>query len=231
MKNSDKAQQVAQEVIARAFVFLLGILIILLAGTVTGLLGSAVGAMFIGLAALWFIFVSFAHYFFRDPDPSVPAGPNLIISPGHGKVDVIDETTEPEFMGGPCQRISIFLSVFDVHVQNAPVDGRAAFFKYKQGQFLNALRTDCASVNENVLIGFEPKTRRTEKLGVRLVAGVIARRIVPWVAAGQEVARGERISLIQFGSRVEVYLPRSAKIKIKLGDRVVAGETVIAVFE
>ena len=71
-----------------------------LAGTVTGLLGSAVGAMFIGLAALWFIFVLFAHYFFRDPDPCVPAGPNLIVSPGHGKVDVIDETAEPEFMGG-----------------------------------------------------------------------------------------------------------------------------------
>jgi phosphatidylserine decarboxylase len=231
MKNSDKAQQVAQEVIARAFVFLLGILIILLAGTVTGLLGSAVGAVFIGLLALWIIFVAFAHYFFRDPDPCVPAGPNLIVSPGHGKVDVIDETTEPEFMGGPCQRISIFLSVFDVHVQNAPVDGRVAFFKYKQGQFLNALRTDCASVNENVLIGFEPKARRADKLGVRLVAGVIARRIVPWVAAGEEVARGERISLIQFGSRVEVYLPRSAKIKVKLGDRVVGGESVIAVSE
>ena len=73
----------------------------------------------------------------------MPAGPNLIVSPGHGKVDVIDETTEPEFMGGPCQRISIFLSVFDVHVQNAPVDGRVAFFKYKPGQFLNAMRTDC----------------------------------------------------------------------------------------
>jgi phosphatidylserine decarboxylase len=216
---------------ARAFVLLLGILIVLLAATVTRFLGSAVGAMFIGLAALWTIFVFFAHYFFRDPDPCVPAGANLIVSPGHGKVDVIDEMTEPEFLGGPCQRISIFLSVFDVHVQNAPVEGRAAFFKYKQGQFVNALRTDCASVNENVLIGFEPKGRPAEKLGVRLVAGVIARRIVPWVAAGDDVTRGERISLIQFGSRVEVYLPRSAKIKIKLGDRVVGGETVIAVFE
>ena len=231
MKHSDKTQQAAQDLIARAFVLLLGILIVLLAGTVTGLLGSAVGAMFMSLAALWIIFVSFAHYFFRDPDPCVPPGPNLIVSPGHGKVDVIDETTEPEFMGGPCQRLSIFLSVFDVHVQNAPIDGRAAFFKYKRGQFLNALRTDCASVNENVLIGFEPKGRPANKLGVRLVAGLIARRIVPWVAAGDEVARGERISLIQFGSRVEVYLPRAAKIKVKLGDRVVGGETVLAIFE
>jgi phosphatidylserine decarboxylase len=195
------------------------------------LIGSFLAVISAGLIVLWILFVPFTLYFFRDPEPRVPAGADLVISPGHGKVDVIDETTEPEFMGGPCQRISIFLSVFDVHVQNAPVDGRVAFFKYKQGRFLNALRTECASVNENALIGFVPKERPREKLGVRLVAGVIARRIVPWVAEGHEVARGERIGLIQFGSRVEVYLPQSARIKIKLGDRVVGGETIVAVFE
>ena len=231
MKHSGKAQQAAQELIVRAFVLLLGILILLLAGTVTRLFGSAVGAMFIGLAVLWFLFVLFTHYFFRDPDPRVPVDAGALVSPAHGKVDVIDETAEPEFMGGPCRRISIFLSVLDVHVQYAPMDGRVAILKHKPGQYLNALRTDCASVNENVLLGFAPTGRPNDKVGVRLVAGVIARRIVPWAAAGDEVTRGERISLIQFGSRVEVYLPRSAKIKVRLGDKVVGGETVIAAFE
>ena len=81
------------------------------------------------LVALWGLFTVFTFYFFRDPDPLVPAGPNLVISPGHGKVDVIDVTTEPDHLGGECQRISIFLSVFDIHVQNAPVTGRVAYFK------------------------------------------------------------------------------------------------------
>ena len=227
MKHSGKAWQAALRLIvwataAGGVVLCVGIL---------GNVGSTVFAILLGLIALWVLFIIFTFCFFRDPEAKVPTGPNLVVSPAHGKVDVIDETTEPEFIGGPCRRISIFLSVFDVHVQNAPVEGRIAFFKYKRGQFLNALRTECAAVNENVLIGFAPKERPGEKLGVRLVAGVIARRIVPWVAAGDEVARGERISLIQFGSRVELYLPRSASIRIKLGDKVIGGETVIAVFE
>jgi phosphatidylserine decarboxylase len=134
-------------------------------------------------------------------------------------------------MGGECQRISIFLSVIDVHVQNAPVGGKIVYFKYTLGQFLNALQTECASCNENVLIGFEATEPPGVKVGIRLIAGVIARRIVPWVKAGDEVARGERISLIQFGSRVDVYLPLNARIKSKLHDHVVGGETVIAAFE
>ena len=146
-------------------------------------------------------------------------------------MDVIDTTTEPEFMGGECQRISIFLSVIDVHVQNAPVTGRVAFFKHTPGQYLNAMKTESAQFNENVLIGFDSAEPRGEKIGVRLIAGLIARRIVPWVTENDAVQRGERISLIQFGSRVDVYLPLRAKIKVKLGDRVVGGETVIAAFD
>ena len=93
------------------------------------------------------------------------------------------------------------------------------------------MRTECAACNENALIGIEAAEPRGIKVGVRLIAGVLARRIVAWVAPGDEVARGERISLIQFGSRAELYLPASARIKVKLGDRVVGGETVIAAFE
>ena len=166
-----------------------------------------------------------------DPKPRVPAGANLVVSPGHGKVDVIDTVTEPLFMGGECQRVSMFLSVFDVHVQNAPVGGKVAFFKYTTGQLLNAMKAESAAFNENVLLGFEAADPHGQKIGVRLIAGVIARRIVPFVQAGDEVARGQRISLIQFGSRADVYLPPGAKIKVKLGDHVTGGQTVIAGFE
>src|SRR5476649_1966947 len=183
------------------------------------------------LFGLWIIFALFTFYFFRDPDPMTPTGANLVISPGHGKVDVIDTTTEPVFMGGECQRISIFLSVFDVHVQNAPVTARVAYFKHTPGQYLNAMRTDSAQFNENVLIGLEAMEPHGEKIGVRLIAGLIARRIIPWVEENSGVQRGERISLIQFGSRVDVYLPLRAKIKVKLGDKVVGGATVLAQFE
>jgi phosphatidylserine decarboxylase len=140
----------------------------------------------------------------------------------------MDTTIEPHFMGGECQRISIFLSVIDVHVQNAPVTGKVSFFKYSMGQFLNALRTDCSEHNENVLLGFEASEPAGLRMAVRLVAGVLARRIVPFVQQGEEVRKGERISLIQFGSRADVYLPLNVRLKVKVGDRVVGGETVLA---
>jgi len=99
------------------------------------------------------------------------------------------------------------------------------------GQFLNALKTESALHNENVLIGFESTDPPGQKIGIRLIAGVIARRIVPFVQQGEEVKRGERISLIQFGSRADIYLPMSAKIRVKMGDHVTGGETILAVFE
>jgi len=202
---------------------------------VAAFLGKVIGGFILGiagvLAGIWVLFALFTFYFFRDPDPMVPTGKNLVIAPGHGKVDAIDTTTEPDFMGGECQRISIFLSVFNIHVQNAPLTARVACFKHTPGQYLNALNADSARFNENVLIGLESMAPPGEKVGVRLIAGLIARRIVPWVQANDPVQRGERISLIQFGSRVDVYLSHNAKIKVKLGDKVIGGETVIASFE
>ena len=144
---------------------------------------------------------------------------------------MIDTTTEPEYIGGECQRVSIFLSVIDVHVQYAPVTARVAHFKHTPGQYLNAMKAESAQFNENVFIGFDASEPRGEKIGVRLIAGLIARRIVPWIKESDAVKRGERISLIQFGSRVDIYLPRRAKIKVKLNDRVIGGETVIAAFD
>jgi len=207
------------------------VLLVPVAGFLATLIGSAMVVFSGVLILLWVLFALFTLYFFRDPTARVPGGADLVVSPAHGRVDVIDTVTEPQFMGGECQRISMFLSVMNVHVQNAPVGGKIAYFKYTEGQFLNAMRTECAACNENALIGIEAAEPRGIKVGVRLIAGVLARRIVAWVAPGDEVARGERISLIQFGSRAELYLPASARIKVKLGDRVVGGETVIAAFE
>jgi phosphatidylserine decarboxylase len=208
-------------------------LVVVLAGSY---LAEHVGAFVLdylawGLVSIWVLFTGFTFYFFRDPDPLTPTGKDLVVSPGHGKVDVIDTTTEPDFMGGECRRVSIFLSVIDVHVQNAPVTGRVALFKHTPGQYLNAMRADSAKFNENVLIGLDSGEPAGEKIGMRLIAGLIARRIVPWVAQNDTVQRGERVSLIQFGSRVDVYLPMRAKIRVKLGDRVKGVETVIASFD
>ena len=208
---------------------------VVLALLAAAFLGKVIGSVvleFSGvLLALWALFALFTFYFFRDPDPMVPTGKNLVIAPGHGKVDAIDTTIEPDFMGGECQRVSIFLSVIDIHVQNSPVTARVAYFKHTPGQYLNALNADSAKFNENVLLGLESVEPPDEKIGVRLIAGLIARRIVPWVQQNDPVQRGERISLIQFGSRVDVYLSHNAKIKVELGDKVVGGETVIASFD
>jgi phosphatidylserine decarboxylase len=225
VKHSGKAAQSALILIGLSGMAVLVLLAV-------AFLGKVIGSFVLGLAGvlivLWALFVIFTFYFFRDPDPAMPVGKNLVLAPGHGKVDTIDTTTEPEFLGGECQRISIFLSVFDVHVQNAPLLGRIAYFKHSPGQYLNAMRADCSKYNENVLIGIEAGEPMGVKIGVRLIAGLIARRIVPWVAQNDIVQRGERISLIQFGSRVDVYLPQSAKIKVQLGDRVVGGESILA---
>ncbi len=228
MKHSGRATKAAFKLI---LISLITVGVILAIGVIAVIAGTLVLSFAWVLIALWIFFALFTLYFFRDPTARVPTGANLVLSPGHGKVDVIDTTTEPLFMGGECQRISIFLSVIDIHVQNAPVSGKVSFFKYSVGQFLSALKTECATCNENVLLGFEASEPPGAKVGVRLLAGVLARRIVPFVQLGDEVARGDRISLIQFGSRAEVYLPRNAKIKVKLNDHVVGGETVLAIFE
>ena len=225
MKHSGKALSAALQMVGRTLLWLLGVLLI---GLLAKFLATFVSLVAGTLVVLWVIFCGFTFWFFRDPDPKVPTAANAIVAPGHGKVDVIDETTEMEFMGGPCQRVSIFLSVVDIHVQQSPIAGRVAYLKHKPGLFLNALRTDSAAHNENVLIGFESSEQPGEKIGVRLITGLIARRIIPWVQVGDTSTRGERISLIQFGSRVNLYLPLTAKVVVKLGDRVVGGETIIA---
>jgi phosphatidylserine decarboxylase len=227
MKNSGKAAKAAQRLLLWTFLALAAL-------AAMGLLAVFVGPVMVtvatGMFFVWVPFAIFTLYFFRDPDPEVPTATGLVVSPGHGKVDVIDVVHEPRFMQGECRRVSIFLSVFNVHVQNAPVSGKVVFFKYTEGKFLNALKTESAQHNENILVGITAADPQGEKVGVRLITGLIARRLVPWIAEGDVIERGERISLIQFGSRVDVYLPMSATITVQLGDRAVGGETVLATF-
>jgi len=222
MKHGGKAMQSAVKLLLLAVV-ILGVLAVglRLVGVPVGWTLGAVLTPFVGFAL-------FTLYFFRDPTAQVPPGAGLVVAPGHGKVDIIDEIDEPAVMGGRCRRVSIFLSVFNVHVQQAPVAGRVMWVKHNPGKFLNALKAESATENENVLIGFDATEPGKGRIGMRLLAGLIARRIIPWLKEGEEIAKGERVSLIQFGSRVDLYLPLSAAVEVKLGQRVVGGETVVA---
>jgi phosphatidylserine decarboxylase len=222
MKHKGQARRAALKLI---FLALLGAGVIGFAAWGLKLLPAVIIGV---LLVFWVLFVLFTLYFFRDPTANAPDAPGLVVSPGHGKVDFVDRLDKSEYMGGPCHRISIFLSVIDIHVQNAPVSGKISCVVHTPGKFINALSADSAVYNENVLIGFDSSETAGEKIGLRLIAGVLARRIVPFVKTGDELARGERISLIQFGSRCDLYIPLQYTIKVKLGDKVVGGETIMA---
>lgn len=225
MKHAGKATQAALRLL---YWSLFLVVLLLFFGMLGRLLSQFFGEVALGLVLLWAVFGLFCFYFFRDPHPRVPKAPAAIVSPAHGTVDLIDEVEEPLFLRSRCRRVSIFLSVLDVHVQNAPVAGRVALSQYTRGRFINAMRTDSAASNENLFVGIESSESSGERIGVRLIAGLIARRIQPWFQLGDTVARGERLGLIQFGSRVELYLPLSARVVVHARAKVKGGETVIA---
>lgn len=186
---------------------------------VTGVLGWTMVAMG---AALLTLFVS---WFFRNPARVVPQGANLVVAPGDGKVIAIEEEFEPRFLKDRSIRLTIFLNVFDVHINRIPCEGVVQDVQYQPGLFLVASRPDATLKNEqNALMLQTPK-------GVKIlcvqVAGLIARRIVCWVSAGDRVQRGERYGLIRFGSRMDTFLPLGTVIKVAVGDRVKGGETIL----
>jgi phosphatidylserine decarboxylase len=223
MKHAGKARRAGLKIALLSLVIVVAVTAIW-----SFLAGRLLGAVAAGLGGLWLLFMLFSLSFFRDPNALVPSDEGAYVSPAHGTVDVIDETTEKVVMGGRCRRVSIFLSVFDVHVQNAPIGGRVTYVKHCPGKFVNAMRSDCGEYNEHVLVGIESDEAAEERLALRLIAGLIARRIVPWVAEGDRLVKGERISLIQFGSRVDLYMPLSSRVQVKLGQKVKGGETIIA---
>jgi len=164
----------------------------------------------------------FVFSFFRDPERVIPAETGAVVSPGDGRVVVV---TEEEYAGRPGKRISIFLAVWNVHVNRAPAEGTITKMEYRPGKFLAAMRERASVENEQNV--FTLSTDAGEMV-FKQIAGVIARRVVSWKKQGDRVLRGERIGLVRFGSRVDVWLPKDAVILVKLGQNVKGGSSVLA---
>ncbi|MGB7985946.1 MAG: phosphatidylserine decarboxylase family protein [Terracidiphilus sp.] len=168
------------------------------------------------------LLAAFFLWFFRDPERTIPDGPGLVVSPGDGVVTETAAITTPE---GPRQRISIFLSVFNVHVNRSPIAGVLSRVRYQKGQYLNAMNPASADKNEQNIAtvrggGYEVTFKQ--------IAGLLARRIVFNCKEGDTLARGQRVGLIKFGSRVDVLLPAEAEIRVKVGQKVNGGASVLA---
>ncbi|MGD0732057.1 MAG: phosphatidylserine decarboxylase [Terracidiphilus sp.] len=197
-------------------------------GYIYGLSLLAVAAVVVWAAGSWawgiapVLLAAFFLWFFRDPQRMVPTGPGLIVSPGDG---LITETVTIATPQGPRQRISIFLSVFDVHVNRSPIGGVLGEVRYRKGQYLNAMNPASADNNEQNIV-----TVQGEGIEVtfKQIAGLLARRIVFNFHEGERVERGERVGLIKFGSRVDVLLPAEAALRVKVGQRVKGGSSVLA---
>ncbi|MCB1343332.1 MAG: phosphatidylserine decarboxylase [Pseudooceanicola sp.] len=169
------------------------------------------------------------YYFFRDPKRSVPARADLILSPADGVVSLIEPAAPPAELGMGGQeltRVSVFMSVFNCHVNRSPVAGRVDRMVYRPGKFLNASLDKASEDNERNSLAIEMNDGR--KLAVVQIAGLVARRIVPFVTEGQALRAGERFGLIRFGSRLDVYLPDGVEPMVSLGQTMIAGETVLA---
>lgn len=171
------------------------------------------------LIALW------VAYFFRDPERLGERGEHLVISPADGRVVQIAEVDEPAFLQGRAVRVSIFMNVFDVHVNRYPVDGVVRYVHYNPGKFLVATKDKASLENEQTSVGIE--SGETQVL-VRQIAGLIARRIVTYSRVGDVVKQGDRMGLIRFGSRVDVFFPPGSPVRVREGDVTNAGVTVIA---
>jgi phosphatidylserine decarboxylase len=171
------------------------------------------------------LLAAFFLWFFRDPQRTIPASPGLIVSPGDGKVTETVAISTPD---GPRQRISIFLSVFNVHVNRSPIGGVLSRVQYQKGQYLNAMNPASADRNEQNVVtvkgeGFEVTFKQ--------IAGLLARRIVFNPREGDRVERGQRVGLIKFGSRVDVIIPAEATLKVKVGQNVKGGASVLAAMQ
>jgi phosphatidylserine decarboxylase len=193
--------------------------------TFLALLAMVLG--FFSAWALWFFLLLLlcTLAFYRDPEREVPSDPNFIVAPADGTVMDIIELEETEVLKGKTRRVGIFLSIFDVHTNRAPIDGRVVYRQRRLGLFLDARRADCSEKNESMTWAFE-NPRVT--IVVRQITGAIARRIVAWANVGDELKKGDRFGMIRFGSRTELYLPLSATVLVKEGDHVAGGSTPIA---
>ncbi|MFN2317704.1 MAG: phosphatidylserine decarboxylase family protein [Gemmatimonadales bacterium] len=195
------------------------------------IIGAVAIALVLWLMGWWFLLVPWIAVtlwvvaFFRNPERPGPRGEELIIAPADGLVVSVISMDEPSFIGGSATRVSIFMNVFDVHVNRYPASGTVAWREYQPGRFLNAATEKASRENEQSSVGLE--TIRG-KLLVRQIAGLVARRIITDHAEGTLVTQGDRMGLIRFGSRVDVFLPPGAEPRVREGERTRAGQTVIA---
>lgn len=190
---------------------------------VTGLL-FAFGWKNTALVSL--VLTLFVLFFFRDPDRAIPEGKGIVVSPADGKVIVIKDIYEPAYLKQEVTQISIFLSVFNVHVNRAPIGGTVEVVKYNPGKF-HVASVDKASLDNEQTAMLIASGK--DKILVKQIAGLIARRIICYARPGDTIKTGERYGLIRFGSRVDLFLPKTAEIKVKLGDRVRGAQDVIGV--
>ena len=198
--------------------------------------GYFYGIAFLAVALLLYVFLgnwiwslapillaAFFLWFFRDPERDIPQGEGLVVSPADGKVTEVLRVATPE---GETLRLSIFLSVFNVHVNRSPIGGMLREVRYQKGEFLNALNPASADRNEQSLVVVESDEGYT--IAFKLIAGLLARRIVFNPIAGTRLERGQRVGLIKFGSRVDVLIPANAQLRVKLGDHVKGGSSILA---
>ena len=221
--NSGHANQAALRLILWSVVVLAGLFAAAWLGRLLGDFILSHSSLFV---APWACFLVAVLYLFRDPDAIEPSDPNAIVSPAHGKVDVIEDAVENEFIQGPCQHLSIRVSLMNVQVQNAPLTGVVNRFEHQR-----SMRNGGGAALENLFIGLDAVGRPGVKVGVRLVGGTWGRRIVPWIKANEVVARSVRLGMMRPATRVDLYLPANVKLLVNLGDEVAGGQSVVAKFE
>ncbi len=174
---------------------------------------------------VWMAVALWVPWFFRDPKRTGPRNSRLVIAPADGKVVSVRDVEDVEFVEGPGKQVSVFMNIFDVHVNRHPVTGTVEYRKYRPGKFVNASLDKASIGNEQMCLGIATPSGR---LLVRQIAGLVARRIVTDPAVGDPVQQGSRLGMIRFGSRVDTVLPLSSRIAVRVGDRTKAGVTVIA---
>ena len=175
--------------------------------------------------ALGVLLILYTLWFFRDPERAAPADARAIVAPADGVVVEVLEMVEPEVLRAPTKRVAIFLSVFDVHTNRAPIPGKVTYRKLHKGSFLDARHPEATTRNEFQTWAFEGEG---VSVVVRQITGAIARRIVGWSEVGDTLQKGDRFGMIRFGSRTEAYLPMDCEITVRPGERVKGGETIIA---
>lgn len=209
---------------AREGLLFIGLAALVTIGTYAAALGRRSWALWI-LAFLFTLLTLWVAYFFRDPERLGERGPDLLIAPADGRVVMITEVDEPAFIHGKAKRISIFMNVFNVHVNRYPSSGTVRFVHYNPGRFLNAATEKSSLENEQMSVGLDHDGVR---ILVRQIAGLIARRIVTYSREGEQVEQGERMGIIRFGSRVDLFMPPDAEVLVREGETTVAGTTVVA---